>query len=181
MKKAVICSKCSASFIPFRRDFKCPNCGEPTSDFFDLIPSLVNLMECNKEKYGKYRPNDWEVNSFSENIQRYTSEIFDIIDEKGFNDPEDFIKYYFNRARKDGKEKYICNHFEDIALAIAIEMRKRLEERQIKKLKKAKTGESIAFDKAYGVVVDGKDTGRRFIRKEDADKYLKQQSQQNKK
>lgn len=55
-----------------------------------------------------------------------------------------------------------------------IELRKQKEEEQIKKLKSAKTGVPITIDKSYGIIIDGKDTGKRFIRKEDAEEYLKQ-------
>lgn len=48
------------------------------------------------------------------------------------------------------------------------------EEEQIKKIQSAKTGEPITLS-GYGVVDrNGKDTGKRFARKEDAEEYLKQ-------
>src|SRR3989344_1770172 len=53
--------------------------------------------------------------------------------------------------------------------------RKQRENEQIKKLKSAKTGAPITIDKSYGIIgPDGKDTGKRFIRKEDAENYLRQ-------
>lgn len=179
------CSKCGISFIPFRKNFKCPNCNEsydePRNIFLDFIPKLVNLMEYHKKKYGKYRPDEWQIGSFLENAQRYTSELFDLIEANKFSDPEDFIKYYFNRAKKDGKEKYLCKHFEGIALATAAEIQERgekerirIEKEQIRKLKNAKTGESITLDRSYGVIgPNSEDNGWRFIRKKDAEECLR--------
>ena len=53
--------------------------------------------------------------------------------------------------------------------------RKKEENQQIQKLKSAKTGQPITISRSYGIIgPDGKDTGRRFIRKKDAEEYLKQ-------
>jgi len=53
--------------------------------------------------------------------------------------------------------------------------RKKEEDENIQKLKSAKTGQPITISRSYGIISsDGKDTGRRFIRKEDAEEYLKE-------
>lgn len=52
---------------------------------------------------------------------------------------------------------------------------KKNEEEQIKKIQSAKTGEPITLT-GYGIIdPDGKDTGKRFIRKEDAEEYARRQ------
>jgi len=51
----------------------------------------------------------------------------------------------------------------------------------VKKIKSTKTGVPLTIDKAYGIIVDGKDTGKRFIRREYAENYLRQLNQSNKK
>ncbi len=59
---------------------------------------------------------------------------------------------YYNKAEKD---------------------RKKEEDENMQKLKSAKTGQPITISKAYGVVSpNGEDDGRRFVRKEDAEKRL---------
>ena len=47
------------------------------------------------------------------------------------------------------------------------------EEEGMRILKGAKTGDTIIIPNSYGVIIDGKDTGKRFIRKKDAEEYLK--------
>lgn len=52
--------------------------------------------------------------------------------------------------------------------------RKKEEEENMKKLKAAKTGQPITISKSYGVTgPNGEDDGKRFVRKEDAEEYLK--------
>lgn len=59
--------------------------------------------------------------------------------------------------------------------------RKSFEKEQIKKIQSAKTGKPIELT-GYGIIdPEGNDTGRRFIRKEDAEKYLNKFKQDNKK
>ena len=64
----------------------------------------------------------------------------------------------------------------------AEEDRKKEEDENMKKLKSAKTGQPITISKSYGVVgPNGEDDGKRFVRKEDAENYLKQLNQENEK
>lgn len=52
--------------------------------------------------------------------------------------------------------------------------RKEEEDENIQKLKSAKTGQPITISKSYGVVgPNGEDDGWRFVRKEDAEKRIK--------
>lgn len=56
--------------------------------------------------------------------------------------------------------------------------RKREEDEQIQKLRSAETGKPITINRSYGIIgPNGEDTGKRFIRKEDADEYLRQMNQ----
>ncbi len=52
--------------------------------------------------------------------------------------------------------------------------RKKEEDENMQKLKSAKTGQPITISKSYGIIgLDGEDTGKRFIRKGDAEKHLR--------
>ncbi len=54
------------------------------------------------------------------------------------------------------------------------EKQKKEEDEQVQKLKLAKTGQPITIIRSYEIIGrDGRDTDKRFVRKEDAEKYLK--------
>lgn len=170
------CPKCSAFYIPFKKDFKCPSCNEPINEFYDIIPETISLMASNKKEYGKYKPDDWPITTFLRYVQRHVFSLLDLIEENNFNDGDDFIKFAF---RKDNwvAPEYERKHIEEIALFVFQYLQKEKEERRIEKIRSAKTGEPITLS-SYGVVdKNGKDTGKRFARKEDAKEYLRQQNQ----
>lgn len=51
--------------------------------------------------------------------------------------------------------------------------RKKEEDENIQKLKSAKTGQPVTISKSYGIIgPNGEDNGKRFVRKEDAEKRL---------
>ncbi len=89
----------------------------------------------------------------------------------------------YDKGKKDGRREYLD---EEERLKEQDKYLKRMEKEEeaenMQKLKSAKTGQPITISRSYGVIgSNGEDDGKRFVRKEDADKYLKQQSQQNKK
>ena len=114
--KDIKCKKCSVSFIPFRKDFKCPNCHEPTNEFFDFVPELVYSLEYHKQKYGRFTPDAWSTASLADHIQKI---IFWIFDNLEFNKPdntEKFIGDFLERIDWEDQE-YLKAHVKEIALA----------------------------------------------------------------
>lgn len=70
----------------------------------------------------------------------------------------------FERPKREKEHKQFLEDLKE-------RQRKSLEEEQINKIQSAKTGEPIELT-GYGIIdQDGNDTGKRFIRKEDAVKY----------
>jgi len=171
--KDIKCKKCSAVFIPFKKDFRCLNCGESTDEFFDFIPEMIDSMEHHKKRYGQFTPPGWYKGSLAEHVQSIIFMIFDSLEAEKPKNHQEFIQSHLHKAEWYDEE-YLKKHIIDIALATSIEIEKRIEDKQTEKLKNVKTGDSITIDKSYGVIgPDGKDNGWRFIRKKDADDYLR--------
>ncbi|MFH1824396.1 MAG: hypothetical protein ABH873_04125 [Candidatus Firestonebacteria bacterium] len=110
------CQKCSALFIPFKKDFKCPKCGESTNEFFDFIPELISSMKIHKAMYGSYMPPAWYTGSLVEHIQNIIFELFDTMEQQVSPNPSEFIVNWLNKIEW-GDQKYLGKHIEDIALA----------------------------------------------------------------
>ena len=115
--KDIKCEKCSAVFIPFRQDFKCPKCNEPTNEFFDFIPELIGSMKYHKERYGKFTPDAWYIGSLAEDVQSIIFKIFDVLEiDKPIN-PEEFIITTIDKINwRD--QQYLKNHIKEIALEV---------------------------------------------------------------
>ncbi len=81
----------------------------------------------------------------------------------------------YRRGKKDGRAEYIEEGEKLKEQAEYIRrMEKKEEDENINKLKSAKTGQTITISKSYGVSgPNGEDDGKRFVRKEDAEEYLK--------
>jgi hypothetical protein len=90
-----------------------------------------------------------------------------------YNDRNTSTDKDIERVIKDlGVEKYL-NTEEDLEVGD----QKAKEDEQIEKINSAKTGEPITLS-GYGIVdSSGKDTGKRFIQKEDAEEYMRKQNQ----
>lgn len=111
------CQKCSAIFVPFKKNFKCPNCGEPVEEFFDFIPKLVQSMKNHKERYGYFTPPVWYVGSLVEHIQRIVFDIFDNVERKSPRRPREFITKILKNA--DWQDSpYLKRHVKDIVFAV---------------------------------------------------------------
>jgi hypothetical protein len=111
------CPKCSVLFIPFKKDFKCPNCNEPINEFFDFIPELIDSMKIHKEKYGDYMPPAWYVGSLTEHVQSIIFKLFDALERQISPNPSEFIADWLNKV-KWGNQQYLQKHIEDIASAV---------------------------------------------------------------
>ncbi len=115
---AFICENCSVAFVPFKKDFKCPNCGEPTEEYFDLIPELIGSMKAHKAEYGRFRPDSWYTGHLTEHIQSLIFQIFDGLEHDKPEDGEKFIIDCLEKSIDWGDQQYLKNHTKDIALAV---------------------------------------------------------------
>jgi phage FluMu protein Com len=171
------CSKCSAFYIPFKKDFRCPNCNELINEFYDLVSETISLMKGNKKKYGTYKPTDWSTNTFSDFVQKHIYEVLDSAEKNNFTDKEDYIKFSFRRDNWVAEE-YQRKHIEEIAISVTRYLQEEQEEEQIRKIQSAKTGEPIDGLIGYGIIdANGNDNGKRFIRIEYAKEYERRQHQ----
>ena len=121
-------------------------------------------MEANKEKFGKYLPDDFKASSLEDYTQKHIFEVFDTIEANKFSDEADFIEYLFRKENwKD--EDYLRIQIKDIALAIAEVRQCESEDKDIDIIMSAKTGQPITVT-GYAVLdSDGRDTGRRTMRR----------------
>ena len=115
--KDVHCKKCNSVFMPFKKDFKCPNCGEATDKFYDFIPEIISAMHGHKNNYGSYFPPAWATMCFADYVESIVFKLFDCIEADDKIEPEAFIKK--SLADSDwGDQKYMQKHLEEIALAV---------------------------------------------------------------
>ena len=96
--KKFTCPRCSVELIPFKRDFKCPNCGEPVGEFLDFVPRIFDAMDYHKENYGSFMPPAWYTGSLVDHVSQIIFKMFDIIEAKKPDNPELFIKEYLNNG-----------------------------------------------------------------------------------
>ncbi len=111
------CSKCSLLYIPFRKNFCCPNCGEPAKEFFDFIPEIIYSMNYHKRRYGRFFPYGWYVGSLTNHIQETIFLLFDKIEEVKPADPKGFIISSLDNMDWS-HQPYLKNHVKDIVLAV---------------------------------------------------------------
>lgn len=111
------CSKCSILYIPFKKNFHCPNCNRSTEDFFDFIPEVINSMNYHKSMYGRFLPCVWYVGSLADHIQKIIFLLFDALEEKKPSNPKKFIISSL-RNIKWGDQQYLEDHIKDITLAV---------------------------------------------------------------
>jgi len=104
-------------FVPFHKDFKCPNCAEPTNEFFDFIPEIIEAMEYHKKRYGRYMPGAWYVGSLADNIQSIIFRIFDVLEIDKPAKPEEFIITTLDKMNWSDQQ-YLKNHVKEIALEV---------------------------------------------------------------
>ena len=84
----VECKKCSAVFVPFKKDFKCPKCGRSIKIFVEFIPEIITSMSYHKELYGRYFPFAWYSRSASEHILGNIFLLFDGLEEEKPDNPK---------------------------------------------------------------------------------------------
>jgi len=104
------------SYIPFKKGFVCPKCGEPTGEFYDFIPELISSMKGNKRKEGSYTPSAWAYLDFSDYVQFPIFNLFDCLEAEM---PENEIEYINNWfAKNQWGEECFGNHVKEIALLV---------------------------------------------------------------
>ena len=131
--KKFFCPKCSVELIPFKINFKCPNCGESVGEFLDFVAGIFDAMDYHKEKYGNFMPPAWYTGSLVDHVSQIVFRMFDAIEAKKPDNPELFIKEFLDKGDWSGY-KYRHKHTEEIALAVLLarESGKSLEEIAIK-------------------------------------------------
>jgi hypothetical protein len=110
------CKKCSVLVIPFRKNFCCPNCGEPIDDYYDFIPEIVGSMLYHKERYGSFNPPAWFKGSLAEEIQGIVFKLFDSLEQKKPADPATFLVGRLNEA--DWGDDTFRKYIQEIVLAV---------------------------------------------------------------
>jgi len=115
------CSKCTARFIPFRKENLCPDCGcgIESDEYLNFIKRLAGSMEINKVTYGFYHPPVWLNNRFSDRIQSLTFNVFEALEQAKPKDGKAFLSHLINKKLNFATdEKYLAKHLEDITLEV---------------------------------------------------------------
>lgn len=115
--KDFICEKCQKPYIPFKRDFTCPNCGNPTTDRIIYAPSVIKFLKCHKERFGQYVPDGWYTGSLIDHVNFLLFQVFDALEYTKPKKPEEYIKDWLAKAEW-GDQQYLKNHVIEIALAV---------------------------------------------------------------
>jgi len=120
--KSVICKKCEAVFIPYKKDFNCPKCGRliPFSSErkFDFVEELIGTMGYHKNKYGAFMPPMWYQGSFTGVTQSQVYQIFDTLEHDSPENPKEYLKTIINRFECVEGSEYLRQHYIDICLAV---------------------------------------------------------------
>jgi hypothetical protein len=115
--KETKCKKCSAVFIPFKKNFTCPKCNEPTEIFIEFIPSIITAMSYHKGLHGCYFPLAWFPHNLSDQILGNIFLLFDTLENEKPDNPKKFIMDKIEEGDW-GKDKYFKKHIKDIALEV---------------------------------------------------------------
>lgn len=111
------CPKCSAPYIPFKKDFTCPKCGESVNDFYDFIPELINSMKAHKRVYGiGYTPPAWSQTDFSDFVQIAIYNLFDCLEYEKPENEIDYINNWFDKV--EWETDNFKKHTKDIAMSV---------------------------------------------------------------
>jgi len=115
---------------------------------------------------------------FNDNIEEWISAYRKYLPRKAKDEVCEKLFFYLKLKYKDNK--LIQEKHDGILQRVEKRMKdkeilqKKAEDEQLEKLRNAKTGVPITITKAYAIVdQSGKDDGKRFIRKKDAEDYVK--------
>ena len=117
------CSNCNAIFLPYKINFKCPNCGQSipdsdTKEYIDSIEDIANSMEAHKLQYGQYFPGAWNVFNIMDHIQSIIFSIFDALESEKPENKEKFIKDSLENNFIWVKQIYLKDHIKEIAIGV---------------------------------------------------------------
>ncbi len=114
-----ICPKCTAKFVPFRKDMDCLSCGVKVNEYFDFIEETLKAFRHHKSKSGRYFPNSWYIGS---QVDRFQATIFQIFDSLEFEkeEPADKKQYILDKIgafvwKEDSK--YMEKNYNEIVMA----------------------------------------------------------------
>lgn len=118
-----VCPNCKAEYIPYEEGLPCPSCKIiPTNiskEYFKFIDELIVSLRINKISTGRYIPDAWLIDSFSDNIQSVFFRLFQFWSIKKSHDGEAFINEYFkNFIIKDKEVEFMRNYLNAIALKV---------------------------------------------------------------
>jgi len=117
------CPECKAYFIPYKKDFKCPNCGKVSEITIpNFISEAVDSIQFNLSEHGSYQPPAWYVGSFGDHVMSLLFKIFEAkrISKRKISFDE-FAKEYLSKMIWKTQE-YLEKHI----LELAIEVEKKL-------------------------------------------------------
>ena len=110
------CQKCLASYVPFKKDFVCPNCGEVTDEFYDFVPELICSIRGNKRRYGSYTPSAWAYMSFTDYVQVPIFNLFDCLEEERPENEIEYINSWFEK--QEWNHDRFKNYVKEIAFLV---------------------------------------------------------------
>jgi len=110
------CPECSALYIPFKKDFVCPNCGESTDEFYDFVPELIRSIRGNKRKEGSYTPSAWAYLNFTDYVQYPIFNLFDCLEEERPENEIEYINNWFDKIQWE--QEYFKNYVREIAFLV---------------------------------------------------------------
>jgi len=109
------CSKCAAFFLPFERSLPCPQCGTPSTEFYDFVSEAVTGLEIHKREYGEYTAGAYFVSGLPEHIFLLLCNAFDVID--GHPDFLTALREHLDGSDW-GDQRYMSSHVYDIAVRV---------------------------------------------------------------
>jgi len=109
------CKKCGAYFLPFEHNLPCPQCGTPSTEFYDFVSEAATGLQIHKRDYGHYSAAGFFVGGLPEHIFLQLCNAFDEI-----QDHSDFptaLRRYLDGSDW-GDQKYLSSHIYDIAVRV---------------------------------------------------------------
>lgn len=106
------CHACGKAYIPYYKDFPCPNCNAVSEEFFELIPQIVTSLKIHKRNYGRFTPGAWYEDSLVEKIQYYVFGVLDLAEGYKKEQPdmsEDELWEIVFKERDAKNNKYIID------------------------------------------------------------------------
>lgn len=117
------CLNCNAIFLPYKINFKCPNCGQlipdsDTKEYINSIEDIANSLEVHKRQYGHYFPGAWNVFNIMDHIQSIVFSIFDALERDMPENKEQFINDSLENNFIWVKQIYLKDHIKEIAMGV---------------------------------------------------------------